>query len=80
MMTADKLTDRIKAAIPDAVVEALDTMGDAQHWRVVVTSPEFTGMSRLERHKRVMSSVGGLIPDQIHAIEIKPFAPGEVGS
>lgn len=79
-MTAEELSEKISAGIPGASVQAIDARGDGRHWQVLVTSTEFEGKSRLERHKIVMSAIQDLFPEKIHAIEIKPFTPGEVGS
>jgi len=76
-MQAERLCEIIQEGLPGARVEAFDARGDGQHWQVIVTSDKFEGQSRLERHRMVMATVSQLIPDQIHAIEIRPFAPSE---
>ena len=71
MMTPQEIDDRVKGILPDAEVDVVDTRGDAQHCRVVVRSATFEGMSLIEQHKLVMSSLGDEIGKRMHAVEIK---------
>jgi BolA family transcriptional regulator, general stress-responsive regulator len=50
----------------------------AGHFSVVIVSKAFCGISRLERHQRVLSRVGDLLPYPIHALSIKALAPEEL--
>ncbi len=75
MMTANEIMERIQRAIPNAEVDVIDTMGDAQHWRVLVTSAQFDGLSLMEQHKLVMSSLQDEIGKRMHAVEIKTLLP-----
>ena len=50
----------------------------AGHFSVVIVSKAFCGMSRLERHQRVLSRVSDLLPYPIHALSIKALAPEEL--
>ncbi len=81
MITAEQIVELVSGGLPGAKVEALDTMGDAAHWRVVVVSDRFEGMGRLDRHRLVMKQLEPSIGDgkPIHAVEIKPMAPSELG-
>jgi BolA protein len=47
------------------------------HFTVIVESPLFAGMSRLERQRAVNAALGDLLRDRIHALAIKAKAPGE---
>lgn len=79
MMTPQEITERIQGAIPGAEVDVIDTMGDAQHWRVLVTSSTFDGLSLIEQHKLVMGSLQDEIGGRMHAVEIKTMLPGAAG-
>ena len=81
MIDQSFLAEKIQAGIPDAKVEAIDTVGDAQHWRVIVISAQFEGLGRLARHRMVLDTLADVMGDgkPIHAVEIKPFAPAELG-
>lgn len=74
-MTAEEIMKRIEGAIPGAEVDVMDTMGDAQHWRVLVTSNAFDGLSLIEQHKLVMTSLQDEIGKRMHAVEIKTMLP-----
>ena len=49
------------------------------HFTVVVESPAFANMSRLERQRAVNAALGDLLRERIHALAIKARAPGEPG-
>ncbi|WP_397474385.1 BolA family protein [Pusillimonas sp.] len=42
----------------------------ASHFRVVIDTPQFTGLSSLARHRLVYDRVHDLIPHPIHALAI----------
>ena len=48
------------------------------HFRVIVVSEAFTGLSRIARHRLVYEAVGALMESDIHALTIQAFAPGEI--
>ncbi len=47
------------------------------HFRVLVVSPKFAGLSRVARHRLVNDSLGGLVGAKVHALALNAFAPGE---
>lgn len=47
------------------------------HFRIVVVSPRFAGMTRLARHRMVNSLVQAELKDGVHALAVHAFAPGE---
>ena len=47
------------------------------HFTVVVVSPQFTGKSRVERHRLVNEALAGELQRGLHALAIKAYAPGE---
>ena len=51
--------------------------GGAGHFSVTIVSEHFLGMTRLARHRAVLSRVGDLIPFPVHALAIHAYAPGE---
>jgi BolA family transcriptional regulator, general stress-responsive regulator len=44
---------------------------------VLIVSNAFRGISRLERHQKVLARVSDLLPHPIHALSIKALAPEE---
>jgi stress-induced morphogen len=75
MMEASELIERIQSHLPDAEVECVDLVGDKNHWRVVVTSPQFQGKSILEQHRMVMGALHEVMDKVLHAVEIKTLLP-----
>ena len=63
-----ELIETIKAALPNAEVEAQDLVGDNDHWSVVVKDASFAGLSRIEQHRKIQAAVEG---KNIHALQIK---------
>jgi stress-induced morphogen len=48
-----------------------DYTGGGDHFRATVTSPTFTGRSRIEQHKLVYDVFGEEIGGPIHALSLK---------
>jgi BolA protein len=51
--------------------------GGGGHFSVLIVSNAFRGISRLERHQKVLARVSDLLPHPIHALSIKALAPEE---
>lgn len=47
------------------------------HFRVLVVSPKFTGLSRVDRHRLVNGALAEELKQGLHALAIKAYAPGE---
>jgi stress-induced morphogen len=70
--------DRILAALPGADVEVVDYTGGGDHFRAVVVSDSFTGLSRVEQHKLVYRALDGDMGDHsIHALALTTRVPGQ---
>jgi stress-induced morphogen len=65
----NELENIIQAKFPNSTFECIDTIGDGDHWRLIITSPEFKGMTRLQKHRIVNERMKEDIDRQIHAIE-----------
>ena len=68
MPTAEELKERIEAAIPGAHAEV--DGADGHHFSATVVAPEFSGLSRLEQHRRVMAVFGDELGGRIHALAL----------
>ena len=77
MLSQEEIKARIQQKIPFSEVEVIDTVGDQNHWSVLVCSEAFEGKSLIDRHRMVMESVKDWIGDRMHAIEIKAITPNE---
>lgn len=69
-MTADEITARIRAAIPDADILLEDLAGDNDHWKVTVTSASFAGLSRVAQHRLVNAAFGADLGTTLHALAV----------
>jgi BolA protein len=47
------------------------------HFKVIIVSPRFTGLSRLARHRLVNEAIADELKGGIHALALAAFAPGE---
>ncbi len=70
-MSAEEITRRIRAALPDAEIELKDLAGDNDHWQVTVTSAAFAGLSRVAQHQKVMAALGEDMGTTLHALSIR---------
>ncbi len=52
----------------------------AGHFLVRIESEEFTGRSRLERHRLVYRALAEMLPREIHAINIEAVSPDDDSS
>jgi stress-induced morphogen len=74
-MPAAEIESRIKAALPDAVIELKELAGDDNHWQVSVTSAAFAGLPRVRQHKLVMDAFGEDMGTTLHALSINTRTP-----
>ena len=47
------------------------------HFALVIESPLFAGLNRVQRQRAVYAALGEIMTDKIHALSIKATAPGE---
>ena len=76
MKPAD-IVDRIRLALPDAVVELKDLTGTEDHWHATVISTGFAGKSLIERHRLVMGALADEMKGPIHALTLDVKVPDE---
>ena len=83
---ASTLRTRLQDLAPSALEihdESAEHIGHAGaasgggHFSVLIVSNAFRGISRLERHQKVLARVSDLLPHPIHALSIKALAPEE---
>jgi stress-induced morphogen len=74
MPTTDELKARIEDAIPGARADVVDLTGGGDHFRAVVSAPEFAELSRIEQHRRVYAVFGPEIGGPIHALSLETRA------
>ncbi len=47
------------------------------HFRVLIVSPKFSGLSRVARHRLVNETLAGLVGGTVHALALNAYAPSE---
>jgi len=74
-MSAEEIERRIKAAIPDAIVEMRDLAGDDDHWAATVTSEQFRGKTRVQQHQIVYAALKAELVGALHSLALQTKAP-----
>ena len=74
-MAAHEIERRIKAAIPDAVVEIRDLAGDGDHYAATVIAASFRGKSRVQQHQLVYQALKGEMGGKLHALALQTGVP-----
>ncbi|MDX2306986.1 MAG: BolA family protein [Hyphomicrobium sp.] len=47
------------------------------HFRVLIVSPKFSGVRRVERHRMVNALLAEELKSRVHALALQTYAPGE---
>ncbi len=74
-MNPDEIEKLIRADMPDATVRVQSP--DNTHFEAVVVAAEFEGQRPIARHQRIYKCLGSLVGNEIHALSIRAFTPGE---
>ena len=74
-MPANEIERRIRAAIPDAIVEIRDLAGDGDHYAATVTSAAFKGKSRVQQHQMVNAAFGADLGTVLHSLALQTRVP-----
>ena len=70
MTTAEKITQAIQGAIPDALINV--TPGDPGHYALHVRSEVFRGKSMVDSHRLVLAAIAPLMAGNnapVHAVD-----------
>ena len=70
-MDLKEIESHIKEALPDAIIEIQDLVGDGNHYSATITSSKFAGKNKIEQHKMVYNSLKGKMGNELHALAIK---------
>jgi len=77
-MKPDAIIEKIRVALPDAVVEMKDLTGTEDHWEARIVSAGFAGKSLIQRHRIVMGALAEELKGPIHALTLEVMTPDEV--
>ncbi|MGH7565188.1 MAG: BolA family protein [Gemmatimonadota bacterium] len=71
-----RVAERLRSAIPQAMVEVVDLTGTDNHLEARVVSPAFEGKSLVERHKMIYAPLRDWIDDDtVHALAVRAWTP-----
>lgn len=71
-MTPDQIKQRLQETYPEGHVDVTDLTGTHDHYSVYIAAPDFSGMSRIQRHKHVMAAFDAeLKSGEVHALTIR---------
>ena len=70
-MNLTEIKDLVKKAIPDAVIDIQDLVGDGNRYSATIISSLFKGKSKIEQHKIVYNALKGKMGNELHALAIK---------
>ncbi len=73
-MSANDIIAMIEHALPDASVELVDLAGDGDHYKAVITSAAFAGLSRIAQHQLVYGALKGKMGGELHALALETKA------
>lgn len=75
MYKASDIEDLIRAGLE---CQFLTIEGDdGVHFTGVVVSAAFEGVSRVRQHQAVYATLGALMGNEIHALQLKTFTPAQ---
>ena len=76
-MAGEDIAAMIKEALPDAQVEMVDLAGDNNHWKAIIISKAFEGLSRVKQHQLVYAALKGKMDGadgELHALALETRA------
>jgi BolA protein len=53
-----------------------DSRGES-HFALIIESPAFVGLSRVDRQRKIYAALGELMRERVHALTIKATVPGD---
>ncbi|MGH8700570.1 MAG: BolA family protein [Burkholderiales bacterium] len=87
MTVANRIEQKLAALRPESL-EVVDESGahlghagakaGGGHYRLFIVSPEFAGKPAQLRHRMVYEALGPMMKNEIHALTINAYAPGEI--
>jgi BolA family transcriptional regulator, general stress-responsive regulator len=87
MNAADLIKERLSKLDPESI-EIVDessrhaghegAKSGGGHYRLTIVSPRFAGQPAQARHRMVYDALGAMMRNEVHALTIKAYAPGEL--
>ena len=70
------LKAELQSAFPDAEIEIQDLAGDGDHYKAIIVSGVFVGLSRVRQHQLVYAALNGKVGGELHALALETKVPG----
>lgn len=70
-IAANELHQMIQAQFPDAEIAIEDLRGDGDHYRVIIESDRFEGLTRIQQHQMVYAALNGKMGGELHAMSLQ---------
>lgn len=87
MTVSERIQQQLATLAPESL-EILDesaahaghegARGGGGHYRLVIVSREFIGKPIQSRHRMIYDALGPMMKNEIHALAIAAYAPGEL--
>ena len=74
MTTPDNIRQVIEAGLP---CDRVEVGGDGEHFRALIVSSAFEGLTKVRRHQRVYAALGERMREEIHALSMTTLTPDE---
>ena len=69
-IAAADLETLLREGFPDAVIRIEDLAGDGDHYRAIIRSDAFAGLSRVAQHQLVYAALKGRMGGALHALAL----------
>ncbi len=73
-MRAEEIEALLREAFPGADIAIVDLAGDGDHYKAIVKSAAFAGLSRVAQHKAVYAALQGRMGGALHALALETSA------
>jgi acid stress-induced BolA-like protein IbaG/YrbA len=74
MVTPDSIQHSISAGLD---CEHLEVDGDGHHFRALIVSAAFEGLSKVRQHQLVYAALGDRMREEIHALSMTTLTPAQ---
>ncbi|MEP7206094.1 MAG: BolA family protein [Casimicrobiaceae bacterium] len=74
MVTPESIEHSIASGLP---CEHLEVDGDGQHFRALVVSAVFEGLSKVKQHQLVYGALGERMREEVHALSMTTLTPAQ---
>ena len=79
-MKPEDIAAKIRASLPDAVVELQALTGTQDHWKATIVSAAFRDKSLIQRHRLVNAALAEELKGAIHALTLDVKTPEEAAT